>query len=662
MAAGVRAAALSSLFWLSCLAAWPAQADPTIEWRLENPFRLFRNPAHTAMHARAFEALSEADRRSDPILAAERLLALQTNGRGWAAQMYADTCYDQERNLYTACKDYILPKSHRVVFWLRERPRPLGDGPLDAIAAAPGGVCVWSVQTGGQRSVRATRRAPCNEPVTLEIPYPRGARVSVAGQTGGTDSIDVKVRDALVLAMGDSFGAGEGNPDSPAKFNDARTVDYGKVKLAENGQRLHLDGYPARKGAWRDINAPGFDRARARWWDRECHRSLYSHQLRAALQLAVENPKRAITFVSYSCSGSEVGQGILLRKPVRECAPGQSGMVPGQISTASEELCAQVDRNLLMPQSIINRMPELTKLDEDDMKVSRCSKRPAGDSSRPRLKRPVDLVLLSIGGNDVGFVSVLSDAMLSRHSVYRLLGKPIGAVYGVDEAQKRLKILGQRLEALRFDLSLSLGLPLRGASQTRVVLTGYPHMGFRQDGATACAGREGMEVFPPFRLNGEKVLRAEEFADELNQALARTAKFGWRVVTGFDDDFRRHGLCAVREGDPQAESLSVPLWKNGRWRPFPPSAYAPYASRQRWFRTPNDAFMTSNLHARRLANFGVQCSLAFSSVLALAKKHWRPFQLFLASTYGGAFHPTAEGQARLADEVVKEARAVIDGR
>jgi hypothetical protein len=664
MAGALQARVCVGLFCLSCLAVQPARADAAIEWRLENPFRLFKNPADTAMHAKVFASLSAAEKKESPILSAERILALQTKGRGWAEQIFNNTCFDQDRSQYSACKDYIVPKSHRAVFWLKAKPS--AEGLLNALApdaSLSDSVCAWSVQTPGSPSPRAVRRAPCHKPVTLDVPYPRGFRVSVTGQFGVAAPLDVKVRDALILAMGDSFGAGEGNPDYAEKFNDARTVDYGKVELAENDEHLQLNGYPAREGNWKDINSGDFDHTRAQWWDRECHRSLYSHQLRAALQLALEDPKRAITFVSYSCSGSEVAQGILLRKPVRECSPGQSNMVPGQLSTASEDLCAEVDRDLLMPQSIINRMPELGKLPEEEMKVSRCSKKARGNTSHPRLKRKVDLVLLSIGGNDVGFVSVLSDAMLSEHSVYRILGKPVGAVYGVDKARKQLKILQQRLEALRFDLSFSLDMPLEGASQKRVILTGYPHMGFREDGVTPCSGRDGMEVFPPFKLNPERVRRAEDFADELNLALTATSRFGWRVVTGFDADFRSHGLCATKDGGASpVESLAIPLRKGNQWRPFPPSSYQPYASRQRWFRTPNDAFLASNMHARQVANFGVQCSMAFSSVLALAKQHWRPFQLFLASTYGGSFHPTAEGQARLADEVVKEARAIIDAR
>ena len=36
------------------------------------------------------------------------------------------------------------------------------------------------------------------------------------------------------------------------------------------------------------------------------------------------------------------------------------------------------------------------------------------------------------------------------------------------------------------------------------------------------------------------------------------------------------------------------------------------------------------------------------------------FQVVLASLYSGAFHPTAEGQAAIADAIVDKARGIIE--
>jgi hypothetical protein len=54
-------------------------------------------------------------------------------------------------------------------------------------------------------------------------------------------------------------------------------------------------------------------------------------------------------------------------------------------------------------------------------------------------------------------------------------------------------------------------------------------------------------------------------------------------------------------------------------------------------------------------NFHVSASL-IQKVLKL--QSLSSFQLMLASTYSGAFHPTAEGQAAMADAVVAEARRI----
>jgi len=624
-----------------------------IEWRLANPFRLFKNPDHTDAHRKLFEALSARSRKT-PILAAERALQRRFGGRGWAEGMFNHTCYDQNADRYDACANYVLPKSHRIVAsYTRKKSvwnffRQSNDF----------GGCRWSLESAdGQRI--AGKTAPCTAKVSFDIPYPGGARLSVAPTGSGSAASEyIKVRDLLVVGLGDSFGAGEGNPDDPVRFNDQRAHDYGRIAIAASGETVRLDGYPARAGNWSQLRGPAFRSERARWWDRECHRSLYSHQFRAALQLAVENPRRAVTYLSFSCAGAEILQGVLLRAPVRECTRGESYSVPPQISALSRELCAGTVRDARMPAAIIQRMPELRRVSESDMRLTRCRTVERNGRRVPDLKRPIDVVLLSIGGNDVGFTPLVADSILSGASIYRKLGERTGSVYGVDQARERIDLLKKRFDGLKFALKLFFGL----GADTEIVLTGYPNMGYDADGMSACRGRAGMELFPPFRLDAAKVGKAQAFAKELNASLAALAGRDWTFVDGFNDDFRARGLCAS-DGESAAENLSFPIRRNGEWQPYKPSAYPAYTPRQRWFRTPNDAFLTSHMHAQAVSNFGGNCSGVFSGALkALARRHWQAFQLFLASTYGGAFHPTAEGQARMADAVVKALRGKLDER
>ena len=69
-----------------------------------------------------------------------------------------------------------------------------------------------------------------------------------------------------------------------------------------------------------------------------------------------------------------------------------------------------------------------------------------------------------------------------------------------------------------------------------------------------------------------------------------------------------------------------------------PITARPAANQSRWFRTPNDAFMTGNFHVR---------ASLLQKALTYRKLSW--FQLLLASTYSGAFHPTAEGHVLIAN-------------
>lgn len=638
-------------------AAAPASAEATIVWRLENPFRLFRNPEHTRLHAEAFAQLTAAERKM-PILSVERRLEEKFGGRGWAASVFNDTCYDQAGNRYTACKDYVQPRSHRIIVGLKEGTSS-GLEEIFGGGLAEGAVCTWHAKPHGNQ-MPEKRTAPCKQSVTLDIPYPAGALVTVTAEgTEAAPPADIKVRDVLIVGMGDSFAAGEGNPDFPVRFDDSHPISYGKIDIAATKTREMLDGYPAREGAWKTINTDDFDANRARWWDRECHRSLYSHQLRVALQLAIENPKRAVTFISFACSGAEIPEGILLAKPVRECTPGQSFKVPAQISALSQELCQSVVNNAPMPQAVINRMPELRTLSEDEMRITRC----LSPDHKPAMKRKIDLVLMSVGGNDVGFVPVVSDSILSQTSIYRRVGGRMASVYGPEEARKRLDLIQKRFDGLRFAMEVVLGVRSeRGGGTSRVILTGYPNMGYGADGVTACGGTGGLEVFPPFQLDGSKVGKGEEFTKELNAQLARIAGRSWTYVDSFRDDFRPHGLCASKDNGP-ADLLGFPRFQNGAWAPFKPSEYAAYTPRQRWFRTPNDAFLTSNMHAGALPNFGANCAGIYTfAARKLALRYWTPFQVFLASTFGGAFHPTAEGHADMADRMMKAARGIIDGR
>src|SRR5262249_42176368 len=104
-----------------------------IEWEVKNRFRLFRNEADFQRHAAAA--------RYEGVLGAERRLARQTDGRGWARDTVERLCVDRAGKLQEICdrdgerESYLSPRDHRVGVLLAGT-LPTNDG------------CVWSFDDG----------------------------------------------------------------------------------------------------------------------------------------------------------------------------------------------------------------------------------------------------------------------------------------------------------------------------------------------------------------------------------------------------------------------------------------------------------------------------------------------------------------------------------
>jgi hypothetical protein len=81
----------------------------------------------------------------------------------------------------------------------------------------------------------------------------------------------------------------------------------------------------------------------------------------------------------------------------------------------------------------------------------------------------------------------------------------------------------------------------------------------------------------------------------------------------------------------------------GDFEPYSPAFAVPYAHRWRLIHNPNDAFLTANLHREGISPFDI-------------------LQPAYAALISGAFHPTAEGHAIVADHVMRHVRAVLDAK
>ncbi len=598
----------------------------SITWRVENSFRFFSDASDTEIHRATYLSLNDRDKIKDPVLAAERALA-QRYRLGWAQDVSGKTCWDAEKNWYGCNEakraDYINPNEHVVLAAVSGIPDA---GQID---------CEWLTapeQSSGLIGEVVSK--PCSEPAKLAIPYPSGARVEVRVGGRRIAVAAIKVTDLFVIGMGDSFASGEGNPDVPVRFSRERAADYSK-----NGEDTTLAGFPARVGSWSEIGDNAFLDENARWIDQACHRSLYSHQLRAALQLAVEDPHRAVTYVGLACSGADVTFGLFLRYKGNEWVPNPPQY--SQISAAAEAQCGgkiASPRDLPEAYHMHGKVPEL----EGGLVLRECPREKA---------RKIDLLMVSIGGNDIGFARLVANAVLDDQSSLKKLSGWLGGIFGTAEASSRLDVLDERYKALNRAAHYILHIPWDEAD--RVLLTAYPPMALIGDGSQVCPdGNAGMDVDAAFQLSSSRARAGTWVADKLYRKMKRSAAaLNWSFVDDHIASFLGRGICAgySKGALESADDLRIPRKVDGAWVPYNPADYLPYASRQRWFRTPNDAFMTGNFHVSQSI---LRKVLSFE---ALAR-----FQLTLAATYSGAFHPTAEGQAAIADAVVGKAREVLE--
>ncbi|HXE68489.1 MAG TPA: hypothetical protein VN523_03960 [Hyphomicrobiaceae bacterium] len=608
-----RAIALIGLMTIGWATA--VQAEPRIQWRVENGFRFFLDPVDTEVHRATFDHLSDAERRQ-PVLAAERLLAAR-HPDGWSATMFDKTCWDAKQNKY-GCRerpDYLAPKSHTIL------------ASMEGLEDAQVVDCTWltSPRRGGRGEAVTL---PCDTPVELEVPYPVGTWIVV--EIGGRRVAETlaRVEDLFIVGMGDSFASGEGNPDVPVRLSPDRTADYDSS----------LVGYPVRVGDWKAIGDQKFIEENARWQEQACHRSLYSHQLRVALQLAVEDSHRAVTFVGVACSGAEIVYGLFLRYKGHEWVPNPPAL--SQVSAVAEAQCGEREaRDFDLPEAyhMRGKMPEM----KGGLVLKKC------DQNRAR---KIDLLLVSIGGNDMGFARLVANAVLADSSTLRSLGGWFGHVHGFAEASRLLEDLDDRLKAINRAVHSILHVPW--PESDRIIMTGYPPMALLEDGKTTCPdGQAGMNVLPDLVFSAAKAREGGVAAERLNDILrGGAAQHGWTFIDAHRGAFRGRGICATytEQQWTMADEQRLPRKFDGVWFPYEPSEWRPYASRRRWFRTPNDAFMTGNFHVSQSLLQNVLKTQAFSWV-----------QLLLASIYSGAFHPTAEGQAAIADAVVEQARGVL---
>ena len=483
--------------------------DLRIVWEVKNRFRLFRREADFLHHVAAQSIKS--------VLAAEQLMASETDGRGWARGMLGNLCIDQMGTVMTTCErdgareNYLAPADHRIEMRL--------------IGAPPQASCAWMFDEGDGTPRNYT--GACGEQVRIRFTYgkPANVTVDVAVPNGPPlrATAEVAVRDLLIAGLGDSIAAGEGNPDRPVALSDEGFC-FRRFGTGSEYYRPGRATYTGDRSCEVSPNVasqlPEWTRLGARWLSQACHRSLYGYQLRTALALAVENPHVAVTFLPLACTGATIENGVLGTQRARElnCTPDKScpSTVPAQITQLQGYLAT---------------------------------------ARRTRPGRTLDLVLLTVGANDIDFSGLVANVIIDATRERVLFNNMLTSIESAESTLTRT--LPGNFAKLRAALK-----PMVGGDLSRVVFVSYGNPALRADGTPCGGGQDGFDVHPAFKLDGDRMRRVAEFvgarflpvlksiATCAGNACANPAD-RMTFVDAHQQAFVGHGVCARSEQDPE---------------------------------------------------------------------------------------------------------------
>jgi lysophospholipase L1-like esterase len=351
-----------------------------------------------------------------------------------------------------------------------------------------------------------------------------------------------------------------------------------------------------------------------------------------AIALAAQNPQIAVTYLPLACTGATIDAGMFGSQRARECVVGKNGLscqgtVNAQIAELREALAAAT-----------KRQPE----------------------------RQLDLILLSIGANDIDFSGLVADVIVERQTE-RALSRRSGVLSSVDEARSTLqRELPRDFSKLRQALK-----PLVGGDLARVVYVSYANPAL-VNGAPCPGGRGGFDIHPAFNADPQRLAEVVNFVQ--NEFLPQTgnlalcsggvlcgdqARDRMTFVDQHQAAFSNHGFCARSENDPafdrecsrppaKASSTTSSTPRTVHWSAAPAPATSALFPRARWVRDANDNYFTAMTYPQAQKAPTNQPGDIHDATWGV-----------LSAVYGGAIHPTAEGHAAMADAALPAAMSVL---
>ena len=332
--------------------------------------------------------------------------------------------------------------------------------------------------------------------VSLQTATARGYSAVSVPQT-------IVVKDILIISVGDSYGSGEGAPDSFVKFG--------------------LLGYAETPAVWQD---------------QRCHRSAWAGPSQAAAILEQSDPRTSVTFVSLACSGATINTAI-------DDNP-DDGNANGDINWSAYQ-----GAGLLTGYSGI----------EHDRSYDPASFLPPQMEQAARIAkdREIDALTISGGGNDMHFANVITDCVLSDCSTNTTTANRIANDF------IQLEVRYQELADFINNERDTSDVPALDITPDRVFITEYPDPTRDMDGDWCQVNQldDPLLAFPVTGITAQEMEWASaNLVKPMNQAIQNHATYhGWNYVTGIAAEFfgdpangvPGRGWCALGEdanGEP----------------------------------------------------------------------------------------------------------------
>lgn len=422
--------------------------------------------------------------------------------------------------------DYIFPKEYRVRLHLRGA-QPTQQKPVE-----------WTVESVQKKfpPIKAmdyglNRVIPAFPPgVLITIPEPDELHITAQFGRSRYDQKSFDMRDYLIVSFGDSFSSGQGNPDQPGIPNPAASAlcelttlkalvpaFINKVEeIPAIGDAVEIagdivddliDGLGGAIEFFTGTDPTPHMEVEATWMEPLAWRSSLAAPFQAAQKINESSVARLVTFLSFAQSGAEIDEGLI--KPQRTSISSK-----GQIREAAAAITAM--RNIR------------------DHRGGRTV------TKRVRTDRRVDMVVLSIGGNDVGFSGTLSDIATEQNLIGLITSGRAGSrANALAAVQQQLNALPAKLDTLALELTNRL-------NPRAVLLLEYPIGMFDGDDKTPKAGCGVFEAAAGYiGISKKDAEEITKFGKKLNATLkAAAAKHGWVWVDGIANDFAGHGYCS----------------------------------------------------------------------------------------------------------------------